>query len=82
MSKASSTAITPKESSRNIHFKHQGKTSPGHYCLSTPALLGIIMSARSARGTEDDGEDHITMTQSVRDAAPGEGRCVCVNRLR
>eukprot|EP00966_Prymnesium_polylepis_P064156 1487620-Prymnesium_polylepis.1 len=33
MSKVSSTAITPKESSRKIQFKHQGNTPPGHYCL-------------------------------------------------
>eukprot|EP00966_Prymnesium_polylepis_P067446 1566504-Prymnesium_polylepis.1 len=30
-SKASSTATTPKESSRKVHFNHEGNTPPGHY---------------------------------------------------
>ena len=51
-SKASSTATTPKESSRKIKFNHDGNTPPGHYS-------GASWEAyeRKKRPREDDGED-------------------------
>ena len=45
LDKASSTATTPKESSRKIQFNHQGNTPPGAITL---APRGRRMSARSA----------------------------------
>ena len=52
MDKASSTATTPKESSRKIQFNHQGNTPPGHYS-------GASWEAyeRKKRPREDDGDD-------------------------
>ena len=48
-SKASSTATTPKESSRKIKFNHDGNTPPGHHSgVSREAY------ARKKRSREDE----------------------------
>ena len=52
MDKASSTATTPKESSRKIQFNHQGNTPPGHY---SGALWETYEHKKRPR--EDDGDD-------------------------
>ena len=51
-SKASSTATTPKESSRKIQFNRQGNTPPGHYSGASWETY-----ERKKRPREDDGDD-------------------------
>ena len=56
-SKASSTATTPKESSRKIKFNHDGgNTPPGHYSgASWEAYERIKKRPREDGGDGDDG---------------------------
>ena len=64
-SKASSTATTPKESSRKIEFNRQGNTPPGHYSGASWETY-----ERKKRPREDDALMALTMVmmaQSVRE---------------